>query len=85
MVEHQQFPPRELTPTQIGDIYLDRPRSSVTMDLGAWFALAMGIKDPDLSRMATLQKAIDHIQTAGYDCLPHLTTKLVAFNEFNKD
>lgn len=85
MVAPQQFPLRELSTKQLADLYLERPRAIVTMDLGAWFTLGTGLHDPDLARRGNQQHAIDHIQNAGYDCIPHLAAKLRAFNEFNKD
>jgi len=85
MVEHPQFPPAQLSTQEITDLYLDRPRSIIHMDLGPWFCLATGTKDQDLSRSPALKGAMFHIQTAGYDSIPHLAAKLSAFNEFNKD
>jgi len=65
------------------DYYLQRPRSLMLLDFGAWFCLSCAITD-DTLRGLNFSEGIRYVNNAAYDTLPHLREKLLAYNTFHE-
>lgn len=63
----------------ITKLYMQRPSSHITMDLGEWFCNALNMPDPELRR-ANTSSAKDIMIDKGYTSIPQLLETLKEYN-----
>lgn len=73
-----------LTTDDLRNLYLNRPRTLIRLDFGAWFCNGASIEDEILHNM-NWKAGIPYVLNAGYNTEAGLTTKLLAFNDLYSD
>lgn len=63
----------------ISKVYMQRPQTHITMDLGMWFCNALNLDDPELRR-ANTASAKDIMIEKGYTSIPNLLDVLKEYN-----